>query len=247
MQQLLSLPWPHNPFITLKLILYLGDNIDDYEVFYMVLLWFHHNHPKTLASNIEPFVGDYCVTNIMLDRPIHSVRNQGFDTNVRNQHQHSDSDNVRHRIKDTIAIANKAAKMYQNDSNFQFLHDRVSDFFVNRLKSDIENLKKKKKNQTDGDGDGDDDDVILFSMAAGYLPYTGYRAATQLCESIARKLFPWLSHLDPPSRLLGVTFLTGYTDALTKLFLDNAGEVGPEHVVEATICGKRHSNMAVVD
>ncbi|RXI00047.1 hypothetical protein DVH24_030537 [Malus domestica] len=157
MQQILSLPWPHNPFTTLKLILYLGDNIDDYEVFYTVLLWFHYNHPKTLASNIEPFVGDYCVTHII----------------------------------DTIAIANKAAKMYQSDSNFQFLHDRVSDFLINRLKSDIENLKKKKKNQTngDGDGDGDSDDAIVFSMAAGYLPYTGYRAATQLCESIARKLF----------------------------------------------------------
>lgn len=483
--QLLPLAWSHNPLTTLKLILYLGDNIDDYEVFYTALLWLHHNHPKTLASNIEPFVGDYSATHIT-EIIYRLVLLQGIST------QHSDSDNVRHRIRDkTIAIANKAAEMYQSDPDFQFLHDKVSDFFVDRLKSDIENLKK---NQTNGDGDGDD--AIVFSMAAGYLPYTGYRAATQLCESIARKLFPqekeeavrrsrlkkevllpvrkmschgmifsgrkreimqyledvkagcceikidhgdepntprllpheviryaddpdlgdvaqlhwkamvedlfnkgkwknclavrykldrtypqfqhvsmafvllfsqlseqpwkgkaisldrypgqlrmiqgsddlnsqctflrgmdchgkscclmavfdlilqeavntnlkpehmikkvlvftshasslsskddscwpsiireirskfedkgygnavphivvwafwWTSHVDPPSRLPGVTFLTGYTDAFSKLFLDNEGEVGPEHAVEATICGKRYSNMAVVD
>ncbi|KAM1042620.1 hypothetical protein ACFX2A_034778 [Malus domestica] len=79
--------------------------------------------------------------------------------------------------------------MYQSDSNFQFLHDRVSDFLINHLKFDIENLKKNQTNG-DGDGDGDNDDAIVFSMAAGYLLYTGYWAARQLCENIARKLFP---------------------------------------------------------
>ncbi|TQE13555.1 hypothetical protein C1H46_000886 [Malus baccata] len=47
-------------------------------------------------------------------------------------------------------------------------------------------------------------------------------------------VFRWLSYVDPPSRLPGVTLLTGYTDAFIKLFLDNEGEVGPEHAVEAT-------------
>ncbi|KAM1030110.1 hypothetical protein ACFX15_033350 [Malus domestica] len=89
--------------------------------------------------------------------------------------------------------------------------------------------------------------IIQEAVNANLKPEHMIKKVTGMRCHLDHYVFRWLSHLDPPSRLLGVTFLTGYTDALTKLFLDNAGEVGPEHVVEATICGKRHSNMAVVD
>ncbi|KAM1559241.1 hypothetical protein ACFX2K_002585 [Malus domestica] len=179
-QQLLPLAWFHSPLTTLKLIRYLGQTTD-YELFYSALLWLHHNHPKTLASNIEPLAGNSgrdfveIIYRLVLLQLISS--------------QHSNSDDVRCRIRDkTIAIANKAAEMYHRDPDFQFLHDRVSGFFANYLKSDIEKLKSKNKRMNENE-DGDDN-YIEFSWAAACLPYAGYRAATQLCESIARKLFP---------------------------------------------------------
>ncbi|RXH85523.1 hypothetical protein DVH24_009344 [Malus domestica] len=119
-QQLLPLAWSHSPLTTLKLIRYLGQTTD-YELFYNALLWLHHNHPKTLASNIEPLAGNSgrnfveIIYRLVLLQVISS--------------QHSNSEDVRCRIRDkTIAIANKAAEMYHRDLDFQFLHDRFRIF-----------------------------------------------------------------------------------------------------------------------
>ncbi|CAN6686966.1 unnamed protein product [Malus baccata var. baccata] len=119
-QQLLPLAWSHSPLTTLKLIRYLGQTTD-YELFYNALLWLHHNHPKTLASNIKPLAGNSgrnfveIIYRLVLLQVISS--------------QHSNSEDVCCRIRDkTIAIANKAAEMYHRDPDFQFLHDRFQIF-----------------------------------------------------------------------------------------------------------------------
>ncbi|CAN6555616.1 unnamed protein product [Malus baccata var. baccata] len=53
--------------------------------------------------------------------------------------------------------------------------------------------------------------------------------------------------VEPPSRIPGVTILTGYSDNFIKLFLDTEGEVGTEHALESANCGKEYLNLAVVD
>ncbi|KAM1232808.1 hypothetical protein ACFX2J_002585 [Malus domestica] len=53
--------------------------------------------------------------------------------------------------------------------------------------------------------------------------------------------------VEPPSRIPGVTILTGYSDNFIKLFLDTEGEVGPKHALESAICDKEYLNLAVVD
>ncbi|KAM1789112.1 hypothetical protein ACFX11_039305 [Malus domestica] len=45
----------------------------------------------------------------------------------------------------------------------------------------------------------------------------------------------------------GVATLAGYSKKFFKFFLDNDGDIGPDHVVEAAISGERYQNLAVVD
>nr|GMD62859.1 uncharacterized protein LOC109185905 isoform X2 [Ipomoea batatas] len=49
--------WAHNPLTTLKLICNLrgvrGTGKSDKEGFYLVALWLHYNHPKTLSGNLK--------------------------------------------------------------------------------------------------------------------------------------------------------------------------------------------------
>ncbi|XP_059650881.1 uncharacterized protein LOC132297160 [Cornus florida] len=76
------------------------------------------------------------------------------------------------------AKAKKALDKYNQDPNYRFLHDRISDLFVDLLKSDIENLNSGKLNQ--------------ISLAAKWCPTvdSSYDKSTLICEGIARKLFP---------------------------------------------------------
>ncbi|XP_068323014.1 uncharacterized protein [Pyrus communis] len=45
----------------------------------------------------------------------------------------------------------------------------------------------------------------------------------------------------------GVTLLRGWSDNLAKSFLENGGDIGPHHVMEAAISGKRFQDLDVVD
>ncbi|RHN70397.1 putative von Willebrand factor, type A [Medicago truncatula] len=58
----LQLAWSYNPLTTLKLVCNLrgvrGTGKSDREGFYAAALWFHHYHPKTLASNV-PSLADF--------------------------------------------------------------------------------------------------------------------------------------------------------------------------------------------
>ncbi|PQQ15522.1 uncharacterized protein Pyn_28915 [Prunus yedoensis var. nudiflora] len=72
----------------------------------------------------------------------------------------------------------KVVERYVGDPNYQFLHDRVSDLFAEKLKSDIEKLKKQ--------------DIHEISSTPYFCPSLDYymERATLLCESVARKIFP---------------------------------------------------------
>ncbi|PQP91738.1 hypothetical protein Pyn_06224 [Prunus yedoensis var. nudiflora] len=50
-----------------------------------------------------------------------------------------------------------------------------------------------------------------------------------------------------PYKQPGLTVLTGFSNKLFKLFLENDGEFGPEHVMEVAISGDEFQSLAVVD
>ncbi|KAL6134344.1 hypothetical protein ACLB2K_066576 [Fragaria x ananassa] len=81
------------------------------------------------------------------------------------------------RHQKTIEMAKKAIERYQQDSDYRFLYDRISELFAECLKSDVENLNPK--------------DYKKISLAAKWCPSTdsSFNRATLLCESIARTIF----------------------------------------------------------
>ncbi|XP_062029014.1 uncharacterized protein LOC133745026 [Rosa rugosa] len=88
-------------------------------------------------------------------------------------------ENVRElRYERIYDMARKVVSRYQQDSNFQVLHEQISDVFAECLRSDMECLKKHQRNK--------------ISLAAKWCPSldSSFDKATLLCESIARKVFP---------------------------------------------------------
>lgn len=75
-------------------------------------------------------------------------------------------------------MAKTALERYIRDPDYRFLHDRISDLFSDRLKSDLEALNSGKTKN--------------LSLAAKWCPSldSSFDRATLLCEAIARKLFP---------------------------------------------------------
>ncbi|KAD6453280.1 hypothetical protein E3N88_07985 [Mikania micrantha] len=75
-------------------------------------------------------------------------------------------------------MAEKARDRYDSDLDYRLLHDQVSMFFANRLRSDIEMLNS--------------DDYMKISLAAKWCPNvdSSYDKAIQICESIARLIYP---------------------------------------------------------
>ncbi|KAL2469710.1 Uncharacterized conserved protein UCP015417 [Abeliophyllum distichum] len=78
--------------------------------------------------------------------------------------------------------AKKSLDKYNLDEKYRFLHDMISDFFVELLKADLENLSSGN--------------LSKISLAAKWCPSvdSSYDKATLICESIARKMFPKESH-----------------------------------------------------
>ncbi|ONI08866.1 hypothetical protein PRUPE_5G205000 [Prunus persica] len=157
--QLLPLAWSHDSLTTLKLICNLRD--DDYDLgkyylqaFYRTAIWLHHNHPKTLACNADTIVSEFSKSVGTMDDLVEIL------------YRLSKKDN-----NNTIAMAN-------SNSDYRFLHDRVSDIFADYLREDIQNLEKQQEE--------------ILSSAAFVCPPVGSSLdrATLLCESIARKVFP---------------------------------------------------------
>ncbi|KAK9926259.1 hypothetical protein M0R45_023500 [Rubus argutus] len=81
------------------------------------------------------------------------------------------------RLEKKIAIAKKAVARYQLDSDYWFLHDRVSDLFAHCLEIDLDHLKSNNCSK--------------ISLAPKWCPSldSSFDSATLLCESIARKIF----------------------------------------------------------
>ncbi|XP_060178714.1 uncharacterized protein LOC132608931 [Lycium barbarum] len=74
--------------------------------------------------------------------------------------------------------AKKALEKYYSDEHYRLLHDKISDFFTELLRADLEKLNSGKVNE--------------ISLAAKWCPTvdSSYDKATLMCESIAKKIFP---------------------------------------------------------
>lgn len=196
----LEAAWDFDPLTTLKLICNLrgvrGTGKSDREGYYTAALWLHKNHPKTLACNLDS-VADF---GYFKDLP-EILRRLLEDANVRQKaHRRkggklvylgkgkgrgkarkimqSDDDSKIKREEKKILKARKAVERYNCNSDYRFLFDKVSDFFANFLKSDVELLKSGE--------------LRKISLAAKWCPSldSSYDRSTLLCESIARRVFP---------------------------------------------------------
>ncbi|GER36155.1 hypothetical protein STAS_12477 [Striga asiatica] len=78
-----------------------------------------------------------------------------------------------------IERAKRAVEKYNTDPKYQFLHDRVSDYFAKCLRADMEILNSS-------------DQPKRLSFAAKWCPslYAFYDKFTLVCETIAKKVFP---------------------------------------------------------
>ncbi|XP_057724180.1 uncharacterized protein LOC130940148 [Arachis stenosperma] len=82
------------------------------------------------------------------------------------------------REQKKVSMAKKLLDRYNEDANFQLLHDSISDHFANCLKNDLELLNSDKS--------------TAISLAAKWCPSldSSFDRSTLLCESIARRMFP---------------------------------------------------------
>ncbi|KAI3829075.1 hypothetical protein L1987_03189 [Smallanthus sonchifolius] len=82
------------------------------------------------------------------------------------------------RRKKKFAMAEKARDIYNSDPDYRSLHDQVSLFFADCLRSDIQMLNSG--------------DYMKISLAAKWYPSvdSSYDKATLICESIARLVYP---------------------------------------------------------
>ncbi|BFG28519.1 hypothetical protein CerSpe_147930 [Prunus speciosa] len=182
LKQLLPVAWSHNPLTTLKLICKLVDrrshSITDAEAFYKAAFWLHHNHPKTLASNLLPIAAWFGYGGGMRDlvRILHRILagQDGVDGEM------------------MFAMADKVAvERYETDPDYRLLHDLVSDLFAHCLNRDFQLLKKGMQmddsiNVDDHDNDESSSNKCFeITNAADWLDHR----ATFLLESVARKVF----------------------------------------------------------
>ncbi|CAL9025890.1 unnamed protein product [Prunus brigantina] len=105
--------------------------------------------------------------------------------------------------------------------------------------------------------------VFVFAMYQGFDDALGYdRCWKTDYEAIQRKfkdngygdvvpqiVFWNVSNVIPTSvrSIQGVAMLSGFNTNLIKSFLDNDGEIGPDHVMEAAISDPEYQNLVVVD
>ncbi|KAH6824981.1 Uncharacterized conserved protein UCP015417 [Perilla frutescens var. hirtella] len=206
----LELAWVHNPLMALKLVCNLrgvkGTGKTDREGFYTAALWLHHHHPKTLAGNVAAFAGFGYSKDLLeiLFRILEGAdaRKLAKETGkkwkswkskkrkrkgaykfpgifmVKNGEQKLSSEEKR------IEKAKRVVEKFNQDPNFKLLHDRVSDFFAQRLRSDMEMLKSENLNK--------------ISLAAKWCPSldSSFDQTTLLCETIGKKVFPRAEYPD---------------------------------------------------
>ncbi|KAL1804006.1 hypothetical protein ACET3Z_032653 [Daucus carota] len=82
------------------------------------------------------------------------------------------------RKRKQLELSKKIQELYISDANYRLLHDKISSFFANMLKADMECLNSGKAKN--------------ISLAGKWCPTidSSYDKHTLICASIARKLFP---------------------------------------------------------
>ncbi|KAJ8647552.1 hypothetical protein MRB53_000575 [Persea americana] len=156
--ELLRRAWAHDPLTTLKLICQLrrvGDaGKSDKEGFYEAVFWLHQNHPKTLALNVERFAQFGYMKDLPeilfrllagADGRENNSRDRRYrrrealtSERVRTGSREEEMEEARELRKNrTAEMAKGVLERYYSDSNYRFLHDKISDFFAESLKSDI--------------------------------------------------------------------------------------------------------------
>ncbi|VFQ80139.1 unnamed protein product [Cuscuta campestris] len=81
-----------------------------------------------------------------------------------------------------LLMAKKLIDKYNGDGDFRYLYDRISDFFGEALRADLERLNAGEAHK--------------ISLAAKWCPSIdrSFDRSTLLCEAIAQKVFPRMSH-----------------------------------------------------
>ncbi|KAL3625188.1 hypothetical protein CASFOL_030642 [Castilleja foliolosa] len=182
----LQIAWKHDPLKALKLVCNLrgvrGTGKSDKEGGINAALWLHENHPKTLACNVDSFAGFGYFKDLLeiLFRIVEGpyVRNLWMEDKI-DPWGNLISDESNENGSNEIDNVKRVVDRYDNDPDFKFLHDRVADYFVQCLRSDMKVL----------DSGGDSSKI---SQAAKWWPslHSSYHRFTLLCETIAKKVFP---------------------------------------------------------
>ncbi|VFQ87902.1 unnamed protein product [Cuscuta campestris] len=204
----LSAAWQHDPATALKLIFNLrgvrGTGKSDKQSFYTAAIWLHGHHPKTLASNISHladfgYIKDMpeILFRLLEGADVRSTQKTEWDLRKRLAVRKS----IKMKNKGTVnkkkvmymvpslpkeerklLMAKKVIDKYNADEDFRYLSDRISDFFGEALRADLERLNAGE--------------IHNISLAAKWCPSidSSFDRSTLLCEAIAQKVFPRMSH-----------------------------------------------------
>ncbi|WCJ26793.1 hypothetical protein M5689_008585 [Euphorbia peplus] len=207
-QKRLSEAWNHDSLTSLKLVCNLrgvkGTGKSDKEGFYAAALWLYEHHPETLAFNTPTMAkfGYFKDLPEILYRIVEGSdvrKNQLIEKEEKNNlYEHNRKMKMTghggrwKNLKDAVTkeqarldreekrlkLAKKALERYENDPVYRSLFERVSEYFGECLKADLEHLKNNETNKV--------------SLAAKWCPslFSQLDVATLLCEGIARKIFP---------------------------------------------------------
>ncbi|KAM1043623.1 hypothetical protein COP2_035813 [Malus domestica] len=191
--------WNQDPLITLGLIFCLRmvwrPNI---EAFYKSFLWVHKNHPLALALNLNVFgdlgwfkdlleilsrvLQDSIVKNREEEKRMNGCWNRSYWSFCNESYEEEEEKEEKEEINTItdvqIARAKAAVDRYRDDPEYRFLHDRVSDVFVEMLASDLRFLNS--------------DEIEKISYASKFCPSidSSYDRTTLICENIAKRMFP---------------------------------------------------------
>ncbi|XP_073055288.1 uncharacterized protein [Primulina eburnea] len=197
--QRLQLAWNEDPLKTLRLVCNLrgvrGTGKSDREGYYTAALWLYKHHPRTLASNVASLAdfGYYKDLLEILFRLLEGAdarkfgkggvrravgRGRGKRRIVRRGKIFGKIDSNLSKEEKRISMAKRVVDRFNQDPDFKFFHDRVSDLFAESLRSDTKLL--------------DSGDMFKISLAAKWCPSldSSFDKITLLCETIARKVFP---------------------------------------------------------
>ncbi|KAE9453044.1 hypothetical protein C3L33_15059, partial [Rhododendron williamsianum] len=169
-----------------------GTGKSDKEGFYAAALWLHKNHPKTLACNVKAIAEFGYLKDVLeiLYRLLEGLeirekekmewqiqKGEAMDLSLgrRKRKATDDKEKVKAlRQEKAVAKAKKAFERYNRDSDYRFLHDRVSDLFAELLRSDMESYHAGELDK--------------IGLAAKWCPSldSSYDRALLMCESVAR-------------------------------------------------------------